>query len=630
MCHHTYHHYPSCGHISNWSMTSCQEYTNKLRLAGPDRSALCEVIATSHDLLEPTQPNMCVKCEAEWAANITEPGTPETDQVMEGLNNTGNIFEVEARMVSIPDCDSDDDRETISGDDDSHQLFLNAICCEEPRTFYSDSTESTSDAKSESESVFSQNHSEKLFTFYDDSSSIDEYLGSSERTESDTEVDDHCAVIRDPETIDWDSFNVETFGLGNILAEIPIPPEPETATNDQDDEFPAILDQDDIPEINLTSIQERIEATIRKRLAEKEEPQTHATNLSHLLDVALLEKDKNDRRERDAAQGIEEDPHLWDTESLNDLFTRPAGPLKIYTDASDVSPRTQVRSPRPAGPQPRMHIYRGSMFCEREVAQSRGLRNIRGEEGDWEGEMRAFSADDAHQMGLLDPVHVRGCCDERPAEWHAYYGLMRADSEFEAERRHLENIQRVPGCDDRFYGSILADDLGHARAMGVSNAKHLWGCCVEGEVDMPRAVKHRYNGVMDAISRQEVVDKGLLGATPVPGECGDYYGGLFSGYLVVECELDAWNMGLREIDHAADCCADGCAEAEPVSSCTFFGYMFAHTEQEVLGRGLQCVLLEPGYDKKWSGNLQARSVEEAEAMGLLKASQINWGLILSQ
>ncbi|CAG8429436.1 unnamed protein product [Penicillium salamii] len=181
--------------------------------------------------------------------------------------------------------------------------------------------------------------------------------------------------------------------------------------------------------------------------------------------------------------------------------------------------------------------------------------------------------------------------------------MMQADSEFEAEQRHLENIQIVPGSNNQFYGSILADDLAHARAMGVSNPQHLWGCCVDSQFDMPIAVKHQYNGTMSAISLDDAANKGLLDAQAVPGECGEFYGGLYYGHVV-----RSWTGYFQRRTH-------------------FFGYMFGHTEQDVIDRGLQHALLVPGYTKKFSGNLQAGSAEEANAMGLIGASRIEWGLL---
>ncbi|CAG7981280.1 unnamed protein product [Penicillium salamii] len=655
MCHHTYHHYPSCGHISNWSITSCQEYTNKLRLAGPDRSALCEAISTSHDLLQSTQPSMCIRCESEWASSITEGRPQKVYQAIEGMSHPGCIFEIEARMVSTLDCNSE-----IDTDDKDGEISLYAISGSGKDSGFSSAGDgsisapgskartarildmldctSDSDESDDGGSVCSDSNSEQYYSFYDDSSSVDDEDSCRSPCDRPGCCADTCATIPSLPPLDWDSLNLETFGLhdSNILAEITVP-----VTNAQSPqtELPAKISnrEDDLPEIDLSSIQERIETSVRRRLDEHNEKKTQEKNLSQLLDAALLEKDKNDRREREAAQGIEEDPHLWDTESINDLFTRTAGPLEIYEDASDVSPRTQVKargdSPR-SGPQPTMHIYRGTMFAAtEEQAYQNGLRDIRpylNHEGQWEGQMRAFSADDATDMGLFDAVHIRGCCDVRPLEWHAYYGMMQADSESEAEQRHLENIQIVPGSNNQFYGSILAEDLAHARAMGVSNPQHLWGCCVDGQFDMPLAVKHQYNGTMSAISLDDAADKGLLDVQAMSGENN----GLYYGHVVVECELEAWNMGLREIKHADGC--DGCAAAEPVEEMdallpnptnTFFGYMFGHTEQDVIDRGLQHALLVPGYTKKYSGNLQAGSAEEANAMGLIGASRIEWGLL---
>lgn len=726
MCHHTYHHYPSCGHISNWSMTSCQEYTNKLLLAGPEHSAPCEVVHSSHDVLQSTQPPMCVQCESNWVYSITH---GETQGPIESQFQLGYMIEINARMVSNFDTDSKgdaDDRDVRSTDhsdngqvllraigggdgdlgssdhSDNGQDFLSAIACDEDANCsdHSDNEQVFSSAihglgicedcskraswtfdfasnldlefvpvnnvESCEDSAYSEDQSVYYYSFYDDSVSSDE-----EDEDEDEDEEASCGSWDGDEEVsnpylcpdmDWDSLNVETFGhhSSRHLAEIEIAqaePEEAQTTETRDhllqDEIPAKTQNceddplDDLLEIRLISIQERIQATVRRRIEEENEKQQRQVNISRLLDAALLEKDKNDRREREAAQGIEEDPHLWDTESMEQF---PAGPFEIYEDASDISPRSPVKAKSRSGslgPQPRMHIYQGTMFAASEAqAHQKGLREIRpylDHQGEWEGQMRAFSADDANEMGLLDPVHLRGCCDERPAERHAYWGLMHAESEYEAETRHLENIQRVPGFNNQFYGTIQAENLAHAREMGVSNPQHLWGCCKDGLVDMPLAVKHRYNGVMSAISQEDVENRGLLDAQPVSGE-GNYFGGLYYGHVVVDCELEAWIMGLRKIEHDDGCCAAaeaeagaGVAEAEagadvgldvdallPNALYTFYGYMFADTEQDLVDRGLQSALLVPGYTQKYSGNLQAGSAEEANAMGLIGASRIEW------
>ena len=50
--------------------------------------------------------------------------------------------------------------------------------------------------------------------------------------------------------------------------------------------------------------------------------------------------------------------------------------------------------------------------------------------------------------------------------------------------------------------------------------------------------------------------------------------------------------------------------------------MYANSEEEVVDRGLKDVLLVPGFDTKYSGNLQASSEGEAKAMGLFEPSRI--------
>lgn len=220
---------------------------------------------------------------------------------------------------------------------------------------------------------------------------------------------------------------------------------------------------------------------------------------------------------------------------------------------------------------------------------------------------------------------MRGCCAERTADFHLFYGLMHAPSEFAAEKRWLEDIRRIPGEEGKFYGLLRADDLHHARAMGLTDIRHPWGCCKDGLFTMPERVRHRYTGYMSAISLEEVGYMGLCDAEPVPGECGDYYGGRYYGYVEAYCELDAFQMGLKEPEHDGDCCEK--AEVSGVSipaagQYTYYGYMYASSEEEVVNRGLKDVLLVPGFDIKYSGNLQAGSEEEAKAMGLFEPSRI--------
>lgn len=677
---------------------------------------------------------MCVKCESDWASDVSHGATQNPYRAIEGLDFIGCIFTIDARMVSgfnshsntdtgdgdtrsaghsdngqifscavvgndgdLGNYDHSDNGRRFSGavvDDgdagraghsDNGQPILRAVVNNDRDTIKADHSDngqvfsgavddSVSFAAAPAKSVagpfdcvsivglgldtagcaesctvtsMSTNHQE--FDYHgnheDRDSTFVSFIAESMCESPNGSVEDfpkaiYAPIPCAPLTIDWDAFNLETFGLeGDISADIDIPqetlieiPAPYTSGPDLLDEFIINIKNlfEERPEVNNLTILERIDETVRKQIDEETEKERRGVTLSKLLDDALLQKDRNDRREREAAQGIEEDPHLWDTESIEQKLRAEIVP--IHEDASAFPCTTlQVRSDSPfPGPQPTMHLYLGNMFAgTEEEAYQMGLREVRpymGHEGEWEGMMRAFSADDANRMGLLDPVHLRGCCDELPVHWHLYYGMMYADSEFDAEKRHLEDIQRVPGSKHLFYGTLPADDVAHAHAMGLSDVKHLWGCCKDGRVDMPLAVTHRYHGVMSAISIEDVLARRLLDPQPVPGDCGDYYGGLYSGYVEANCELDAWNMGLRKIEHV-DCYVEVEDRVEsdyPKAQCTFYGYMVAHTEQEIVDRGLQCALLVPGPVTKYSGNLQASSAAEAKAMGLIEPSRIEW------
>jgi hypothetical protein len=671
MCNYTYHHYPSCGHISNWSMTSCLEYTNKLRLAGPERSIACTNIKASHDLLLSTQPSMCVQCESEWAESLSRENiraqVSKSYRTIEGLDVTGHLIEIDARMVS-----GSYGGDTGGADCDNTQVFLDAgksdsrerLACEKKKAGailelsrrnpkseeiaarILDWTETVSAPINESDHVASgyervetdllhaeetsETHSEGSCSASSDCGSlcgsgllryhiiklrVDEYLRQRE-LEEEIETD-----------TDFDKHNNETFGIDEYtpLAVVDYLDTPENTPLDQTDT--PDNEESSSPCIDIDLLQQRIEATVRKRIEENSTKQARQTVISTLLDTALLQKDRTDRLEHNAELGIEEDPHLWDTESTR--------------DSSNPNPdSTSDTTPKHAGPQPVMHLYMGTLTASSALqARTRGLRTIHPGKtpGTWEGHMRAFSASDATRMHLKDPVHVRGCCASRPAPFHLFYGLMHASSEYEAERRWLEDVRRVPGRTGQFYGLLRADDEGHARAMGLREIRHPWGCCVDGGFVVPERVRHVYRGVMSG-SRGAVLGRGLCGVRVVEvkgEEEEEEEEGVYGGFMRANCELGAIEMGLREVEHADDC--DVCAMAEVAEGggggegemsisdgYWYYGYMYAKSEEEVVNRGLQDVLLVPGFDIKYSGHVRAGSEEEAKAMGLFEPARIEW------
>lgn len=104
MCRHTYHHYPNCGHIANYTVMGCLEFTNQLRyLANMERHLSCDDIKISHDLLPADHPDLCLQCAYDWKSTYPqqdhETQLPKRNRAMEGLNAVYPIIDFKARMV---------------------------------------------------------------------------------------------------------------------------------------------------------------------------------------------------------------------------------------------------------------------------------------------------------------------------------------------------------------------------------------------------------------------------------------------------------------------------------------------------------------------------------------------------
>lgn len=104
MCRQTYHHYPSCGHIANWTTESCIEFTNSLRGLFMDQIASCPKTETTHDLLPLTHPTFCFQCEREWQKEFAQnsslhnhPTLANRHMSIEGLGSTVPAVEVLAK-----------------------------------------------------------------------------------------------------------------------------------------------------------------------------------------------------------------------------------------------------------------------------------------------------------------------------------------------------------------------------------------------------------------------------------------------------------------------------------------------------------------------------------------------------
>lgn len=124
MCLYTYHHYPVCGHIANWTMTSCKEYTNALRLLSrKGLSGHCNHIQTTHNLFVQGESDTCGQCDFEVrcaAFRRTHDASPsKTHREIEGLTSEVPIIELSGRM-----------NVSISGkEEENHRPVSRQECC---------------------------------------------------------------------------------------------------------------------------------------------------------------------------------------------------------------------------------------------------------------------------------------------------------------------------------------------------------------------------------------------------------------------------------------------------------------------------------------------------------------------
>ncbi|PTU24649.1 hypothetical protein P175DRAFT_0520543 [Aspergillus ochraceoroseus IBT 24754] len=106
MCKYIYHHYPTCGHISSFTLDACIEVTNCLRSGTPPSG---HDVRSTHDLLSATHIPYCIQCEAEWVHNLTPRSNSHSSESgifdplpyisLEGLEATEPIITAEVTMT---------------------------------------------------------------------------------------------------------------------------------------------------------------------------------------------------------------------------------------------------------------------------------------------------------------------------------------------------------------------------------------------------------------------------------------------------------------------------------------------------------------------------------------------------
>ena len=609
MCHHTYHHYPSCGHISNWTVGSCQEFTNRIRLTDPAHSCSCKEIQITHDMAESTQPNMCVQCEREWA-NMISHGNHQAQTCkahLEGLDVEGPLVEIEARMASdlafnFVEVTLDDTGSIISTDDEeqggvlldpfydllddsssqvhktdtfaSHEpTDLNSALLHQNRTEtdassldlppalvdsfisslstsdYFSSSYDSSDYESSSEGsngtspdVLEMTLSEAIQANYEEhltwrSALIDAGI-IKPRTSTDAIPEESCVPDLNDSTdnlLEFEHTELPDASESDDESDFTFVDATSEIASDEEDEYADAVCELEDPSpyewiANLERNAARIEATVAKRIEENYERYRRQAIISSLLDKALFWKDQADKREQNAELGIEEDPHLWDTESqLAEPMASSSfpvlGPKSVHHDKEKISSKAKI---------PLMHIYDTSFSADSDQeAEKKGLfafapiANMTG-------------AADVQDMGLQFPHHVRGCCDAVPVPCHLYYGAVYAASKEAVRKKGLEDIQSAPEQRDKYYGIVKANSKEEAAELGLIDPQHPRGCCIDAFYSIPPRVPHVYYGTMSAASTEEAVSTGMYGSRPMPDKDGESYG-FVETYSLEEAE----GMGLR-------------------------------------------------------------------------------------
>lgn len=370
---------------------------------------------------------------------------------------------------------------------------------------------------------------------------------------------------------------------------------------------------------NMERTAARIEATVAKRIEEDYQRYRRQTIISSLLDKALFFKDQTEKRQQRTELGIEEDTHLWDTESMLEEPIASSSPF-VFRLTSNHDDRKGTSSKDKA---PDTHVYDGIFSAKSDqVAEARGLfafAPIANMSGEYEGFMKGSSAAEVQHMGLKFPQHVRGCCDEVPAPWHLYHGAIYASSKESVRRKRLEEVRADPEQLGKYYGIVKADSIEDAAEQGLIDPQHARGCCIDAVFSIPPRVTHVYYGTMSAASTKEAELMGMHEAQSMPDKIDEHYG-FIEAYSMEEAE----GMGLRDIQHAQECCSLSHCSIPEKKQYMYYGYMFGPSEEAVLEMGLQDPLLIPGFSDKYSGVISAFSADEARNMGMFEALRVMW------
>jgi hypothetical protein len=147
MCKYTYHHYPLCGHISNWTVASCLEFTHRIRaLSFTGQVLFCDKTKIKHNINQKAKQDLCAQCDLDWCEAVTAGSMDalleKKYRTIEGLDAERPVLEfavrmnVDANSVSVESCpsspgtrDGTSEQSDVFADFDNEFTPPDSSCC---------------------------------------------------------------------------------------------------------------------------------------------------------------------------------------------------------------------------------------------------------------------------------------------------------------------------------------------------------------------------------------------------------------------------------------------------------------------------------------------------------------------
>ncbi|EPS32310.1 hypothetical protein PDE_07270 [Penicillium oxalicum 114-2] len=139
MCLFTFHHYPLCGHIANWTVSSCQAYTTTLRmLSHQGMFECCDNIHSDHDVLFSLDSADCSQCRllADSESTAEDSHAHHEYLEIEGLNSPNPVLDLFG-CLSVPDrqhivCPRSTPMDDLTPIADKYTSFRLTKTCDDP------------------------------------------------------------------------------------------------------------------------------------------------------------------------------------------------------------------------------------------------------------------------------------------------------------------------------------------------------------------------------------------------------------------------------------------------------------------------------------------------------------------